>query len=100
MMSEKLLQEILKELKSINETLVASYVHTMNMDHKMDLLLENTENLEKANENLDSIRVGISDLENKIVYHMPDFNGLEYVINEQFPKVIKPLEKIEKNTRP
>jgi len=99
-MSEKLLQEILKELKSINETLVASYVHTMNMDHKMDLLLENTENLEKANENLDSIRVGISDLENKIVYHMPDFNGLEYVINEQFPKVIKPLEKIEKNTRP
>ena len=100
MMSEKLLQEILKVLKSINETLVDNYVHTMNMDHKMDLLLENTKNLEKANENLDSIRVGISDLENKIVYHMPNFNGLEYIITQEFPKVIKPLEKIDKNTRP
>lgn len=97
-MSEKLLQEILKELKSINETLVDNYVHTMNMDHKMDLLLENTENLEKANENLDSIRVGISDLPEKIIYNMPNFNGVEYIITEQFPKIIKQLEKIERNT--
>lgn len=95
-MSEKLLQAILEELQSLNSKMANIEEVVEIISGKMN---DQEEFLEKTEKNTDRIWDEITDLQKKIVYHMPTFGNLEYIIEGEFKKINKTLNKIERNTK-
>ncbi|QIG89899.1 hypothetical protein G6R40_09605 [Chryseobacterium sp. POL2] len=101
-MSEKLLQAILDELKSINESVTEVQINSMNIDHKLNMLIEYVDesNMDSIFDGVKSLRNDVSELEKNITPKIPNLGNLEYILEKaDLGLISKTLNQIEKNTR-
>ena len=101
-MSEKLLQAILDELKSLNEWNGLHHINLIDIEHKLDLLVENEEEKAKflvsLKEDVQLLDRGLTKIENSVKEEMPHLGSMEYIVEGAFSKVNETLKKIERNT--
>lgn len=101
-MTEELLKSILNELVSLNKKIenIEEVVEIMSgkmndTEEQFDKLNSIANAIEKST---DGVRSDISDLQNKVIYNMPNLGNLEYTVeNIDFKTIQESLRQIAKN---